>query len=76
MELSGDVIDEVIGAAMVKFDYKIKPDYVEITYKSIDSEVCMRIISGLILCGFRHINIMAGNIRAYFDDSVALIIHW
>jgi hypothetical protein len=76
MELSGDIIDEVIGAAMCKFNHKIKPDYVEITYKSIDSEIQMRIVSGLILCGFRHINIMAGNIRAYFDDSVCLTIHW
>ncbi len=70
------LMSQVMGAAQAKFGYQIKPNYAEITYRSIDSELQMKIVSGLILCGFRHLDICAGNIRAYFDDVTSLVIHW
>ena len=75
-ELSEYNIKQAIDASFIKFDYTITDRYAEIKYRSIDSEVCMMIVSGLIFCGFRHLDICAGNIRAYFDKNIALIIHW
>jgi len=64
------------NASGVEFNYIIKEHYIEITYHPMDSEECMKIISGLILCGMRHIDIDKGNIRVYYDKVTGLIMHW
>lgn len=68
---------QVFKACQVEnLDYIVHEHYIEIKYRSIDTELQMKIISGLILCGFRHLDVAAGNVRVYFDKVIAMIIHW
>jgi len=71
-----ELLIQAQNAANHKFDYKIRDYYAEITYPIIDSGLLMRILSGLILVGFRHIRISAGFIQAYFDEQTMLVIYW
>jgi len=71
------LMDQVQSAFGGPLTYRVVDDrYIVIKYRCIDSEALMKIMVALILCGIRHIDICAGDVRAYLDDTEAFVVHW
>jgi hypothetical protein len=71
------LMSQVQNACGGPLTYRIVDNrYIVIKYKCADSVMLMKIMSALILCGIRHIDMCAGDIKIYLDETEALILHW
>jgi hypothetical protein len=82
MELSGNIleydltietkINNIKGACFYDGYMREYDDRVEIPYKPSNRKLLMSLVAGAILCGYRHIELLAGLVIIYFDDTIEL----
>jgi hypothetical protein len=69
------LMDAVMGAGQIKFEYTICDSHVDIKYNKLYSDDLMKINRGLVLNAFTHLKFYSnGVVRAYLDKIQSMVI--